>query len=292
MKPNNEILYVNIGSNHPPNILENIPASVNKRLSMLSKTEEIFNNSAVPYQEALKKSGYSYKLKFNPIEVERNRRKRSRKIIWYNPPFSQNVKTNIGKEFFRILEECFPPENSLHKIFNKNSVKISYSCMPNFGTIISGQNKKILGGTSDPPPCKCRDFDCPVEGKCETTGVIYQCEVKRSSDGHTESYVGLTENSFKIRYYKHRKSFNTENYQKTSLSNYIWKLKKRRENFEISWKILSKARPYSPSKKICELCNRERYYIMYYSNSKATLNKRTEFFSHCLHKDKFLLKNQ
>ena len=37
LKPNNQILYVNVGSNNPPNILQNIPASVNQRLSMISK---------------------------------------------------------------------------------------------------------------------------------------------------------------------------------------------------------------------------------------------------------------
>ena len=164
--------------------------------------------------------------------------------------------------------------------------------MPNIGKIISGQNKKKLGGTNDPPKCKCTQFACPVEGKCETTGVIYQCEVKKISDGHIESYVGLTEKSFKDRFYKHRKSFTTENYNKTTLSNYIWKLKRRNEDFEMSWKLLSRAKPYSPSSKTCELCQRELYYIMYYSDSKATLNKRNEFFGYCLHKDKFLLKNQ
>ena len=34
-KPNNPLLYVNQNSNHPPSILKNIPASVNKRLSEL-----------------------------------------------------------------------------------------------------------------------------------------------------------------------------------------------------------------------------------------------------------------
>ena len=109
MKPNNQILYVNVGSNHPPNILQNIPASVNQRLSMISKNEEVFNNSVGPYQDALEKAGHVQKLKCNPISSERNKQNRQRKIIWYNPPYCQNVKTNIGKEFFRILEECFPP---------------------------------------------------------------------------------------------------------------------------------------------------------------------------------------
>ena len=149
-----------------------------------------------------------------------------------------------------------------------------------------------MGDTSDPLPCTCTQFACPLEGKCETEGVIYQCEVKKLLDGHIESYVGLTENSFKTRFYKHRKSFTTENYHKNSLSNYVWKLKKKQEDHEISWKLLSKVRPYAPSTKTCELCQRELYYIMYYSKSKATLNKRSEFYGYCLHKDKYLLKNQ
>ena len=73
--------------------------------------------------------------------------------------------------------------------------------MPNVGKVISGQNKKILVSRNSPPPCKCTLFDCPVEGKCETKGVVYQCEVKTLSNGHTESYVGLTEKSFKDIFY-------------------------------------------------------------------------------------------
>ena len=46
LKPNNPILYVNSQSNHPPSILRNIPISVNKRLSELSSSEEIFKESS------------------------------------------------------------------------------------------------------------------------------------------------------------------------------------------------------------------------------------------------------
>ena len=37
LKPNNPVLYVHKDSNHPPQILKNIPASINKRLSEISK---------------------------------------------------------------------------------------------------------------------------------------------------------------------------------------------------------------------------------------------------------------
>ena len=37
VKPNCQISYVNVGSNHPPSILQNIPKSINIRLKRLSK---------------------------------------------------------------------------------------------------------------------------------------------------------------------------------------------------------------------------------------------------------------
>ena len=63
-KPNNTILYVDSKSNHPPSIKKNIPLAVQKRLSILSSNEDIFNESAPQYQEALYKAGYTHELKY------------------------------------------------------------------------------------------------------------------------------------------------------------------------------------------------------------------------------------
>ena len=35
-------------------------------------------------------------------------RKMRRNIFWFNPPFSQNVKTNIGKMFLKLIRKHFP----------------------------------------------------------------------------------------------------------------------------------------------------------------------------------------
>ena len=53
MKPNSPLLYVNKKSNHPPCILRIIPNSVNKRLSELASSEEIFEDSVNDYQSVL-----------------------------------------------------------------------------------------------------------------------------------------------------------------------------------------------------------------------------------------------
>ena len=56
-KENNQIKYINIESNHPPSIIKQLPLSIESRLSSLSSSEEIFNDSVSPYQYALDKSG-------------------------------------------------------------------------------------------------------------------------------------------------------------------------------------------------------------------------------------------
>ena len=79
--------------------------------------------------------GYKHCLAFSPPTASEppnsDRKNRHRDIIWYNPPFSKNVPTNIGQTFLKILDEEFPKVHMLHKIFNRNTVKISYSCMTN-----------------------------------------------------------------------------------------------------------------------------------------------------------------
>ena len=96
-KPATTPLYVHCKSNHPPNIIRNIPEGINKRLSEISSDEDAFNEAAPPYQEALRESGYAYKLKFNPApQKPPDQHRRRRNIIWFNPPFNKKVQTNIG----------------------------------------------------------------------------------------------------------------------------------------------------------------------------------------------------
>ena len=92
-----------------------------------------------PYQKAIDESGYNFKLTYNPEanQTTRNRKNRKRNITWYNPPWDVNVKTNLGKKFLGIVDKCFSQNHPLHKIFNRHTLKLSYSCMPNMKTIIA-----------------------------------------------------------------------------------------------------------------------------------------------------------
>ena len=128
-KEDNQLLYINTSSNHPPSIIKQIPTSISRRLSNNSSNEEIFNTAKTEYETALKNSGYSAPLSFTQRRPPKRQRKRN--IIWFNPPYSKNVKTNIGKICIKLINKHFPRSSDLHKIFNRNTLKLSYSCTEN-----------------------------------------------------------------------------------------------------------------------------------------------------------------
>ena len=101
------------------------------------------------------------------------KKKRRRKVIWYNPPFSLNVKTNVEQLFFKILRKNFPKTNLLSKIFNKNTVKIRYRCTRNVKSIILGHNKQILHPKPQQYGGNCRDKNnCPLDNKWLTSQIF------------------------------------------------------------------------------------------------------------------------
>lgn len=66
------------------------------------------------------------------MEGERNRRNnakdkkvRSRNIMWFITPFNIAVKTKIGNFFFYLLNKHFSRSNTLYKILNRNKIKLS-----------------------------------------------------------------------------------------------------------------------------------------------------------------------
>lgn len=160
---------------------------------------------------------------------------------------------------------------------------------------ISSHNKSLLIKPAFTPPadCNCRAKDeCPLDGKCQQVkGVIYQATVTRQDNQKEETYIGLTESTFKIRYYGHTCCFeNRSQSNKTTLSQYIWLLKDKGVDYSINWKIVAKSRPYSTTSKKCSLCLTEKYFITHHP-LMSSLNKRNELVSGCRHRRKHLLEN-
>lgn len=294
LKENNQIKYIHKESNHPPAIIKQLPISIESRLSSLSSTEQIFNESVKPYQDALEASGYTHKLKYNKnIPQNNSRNQRKRKIIWFNPPFSKNVKTNIGKTFLNLLKKHFPPQNKFYKLFNKNTVKISYSCMQNMKQIINSHNKKILSPkvNTNQRTCNCINKNtCPLEQKCLTKNIVYKATVTSNCPTYkSKIYFGLCETTFKQRYSNHKRSFNIARYKNdTELSNEIWRLKSLGIEAKIKWEIVRQCVPYNPQTKRCLLCLNEKLEIASYQGDNL-LNKRSEIISKCRHQLKYAL---
>ena len=145
-KPNNTPLYINVKSNHPPSLRRNIPLAIEKRISKNSSNKEIFDAAAPIYQKALIDSGYTHKDPSANVNNAKNKKKRQRKrnTTWFNPPYAKNTRLNLGTEFKKIIFKHFPKGHILHKIFNENTLKLSYKCMPSMKKIISAHNSKIL----------------------------------------------------------------------------------------------------------------------------------------------------
>ena len=299
-KPDNETKYINVHSNHPQNVKKDLPLMIEKRLSCLSKSKSVFDDSCNDYKTALRNSGHKDTLAYKENEIknskERKKKKtRKRKVIWYNPPYNEAVETNIGQQFLKLIDKHFGKKrkDNLHKIINRKTVKIGYSCGQNFGNIIKNHNKTVMKKQKETDSqrerkCNCRrGTACPLNGECLTEAIVYKAEIKTQGI----VYIGSTEGPFKQRLYEHKSNMRIEkNKTKTTLSQYAWELKDRGVNAEIEWKIVRKCKKYESGDKKCDVCLSEKLEILKgRKKGEKMLNKRNELMYKCPHKRKFIL---
>ena len=212
--------------------------------------------------------------------------------MWLNPPFNKAVTTNISASFLKLVDKHFPPNNPLHKIFNRNTIKVSYSCTKNIKATIQSHNQKILNSEKpegNTKKCNClrsRRHLCPLKGNCNQVDAIYHATVK--GDDEERKYVGSTIN-FKKRYYGHKASFRHDSKKhNTALASYVWD-QGLGEEPEIEWAILAHAPAYSKGNRSCDLCLTEKLYISKNSQNPQYLNKRSELAQKCRHRHRHLL---
>ena len=288
-KENDIPKYINVQSNHPKNIIKEIPKIINDRLSAISSNKEIFNKEKNIYQEKLKEAGYNEELKYLKPKAKKNKRKRN--IIWFNPPYNQNVDNDIGRQFLNVIDGNFPKTNKLSKIINRKLVKLSYSCTQNMERIIKGHNNEIINKNNniDREGCSCRTQRCPLNGECLTKNIVYKATVE--SINTKKEYIGMTSTTFKDRFSNHKQSFNNELYKtQTKLSNYIWAKKEEEIETNIKWEKVTIAKSFIPGNKTCNLCNSEKYQILKSNNLDNLLNQNTEIAHKCPHIRQYTMK--
>ena len=178
------------------------PPKYHQRLPLVSASriyETAFGDAKPMYDKALADSGFCEMTEFledrKGSSEKRKRKNRRRNITWFNPPYSQNVSTNIGRRFRTLIGKHFPWNSKLSKIFNTNTLKLSYSCMPNMAAVISQHNSSILrvggllakitpwvGGHAG--NCRVKE-DCPLNGTCQVRSVVYKATIATTSEGIT-----------------------------------------------------------------------------------------------------------
>ena len=282
--------------NHPPHKAKHLPAAVNKRLNEISCDQQSFDAFKGDYEKALGASGLRNTLTYRPkqpdVQNDSPKRKNWKKdIIWFNPPYCRALTTNIGKEFLKLIDKNFPTNHHLHKIINRKKVKLSYSCTENMKMIIQGHNNKIIRDQKQARDqgCNCRNKqECPVPGQCCQANVVYKAKVTDVS-GKCAEYIGSTENTFKLRYNNHTKSFRNEQYKnETTLSKFLWD-NNIQNTAKIEWTFEKNCKPYTPGATFCDICVSEKSSIIRNLNSVHSLNKRTDIANKCPHKKKHML---
>ena len=228
----------------------------------------------------MQESGYKTSTSNAQTEVKTNKN-RSRSIIWFNPPFSQNVKTNIGKIFLKLIIKIFPSHHRLNIIFNLNTTRLRNSCRvicqvsQNKLTIIFYPRRQIAKNVHD----NFQQNNCPLAGSCLKTCIVYRDNVTKQNETH--AYFGASDGEFKYRYNNHKNSFRNQDYEnEIELSKHIWQLKRNGTEVNLKWSIAAYGTPYKCGTRRCDLCLTEKY-IIARANQNNLYNRRTEFISKC-----------
>ena len=169
-------------------------------------------------------------------------------------------------------------DNPLSRIFNRNTVKISYSCIKNMYNILSNHNRRLLNEltTRDRNPnvesCNSRNKEkCPLGGRCTTMNVVYQACISpmEQQKDRERVYIGISAGNWKQRWYSHRHSFsNPKHRYQTALSKYFWGLKDQGLSPQIKWKIIRHSSAANSFNGRCNLCLDEKISIINFKNRK------------------------
>ena len=172
----------------------------------------------------------------------------------------------------------------MHKIFNRNTVKISYSCLRDISSIISSHNRNILSPKQQSFGCNCRvRNEYPLNGECQTSSGMYQADLVKHSNDKEKFYFTLSDTTFKENYRNHNRDINHEIYENsTELTNYIWQLKCDNTSFSVNWTIITKVYE-NPNPLSCRLCLTEKLCVINFINNENMLIKKSELIRKCRH---------
>ena len=99
------------------------------------------------YKKALNECGYRYTLHYEPPTTNKRKKQPTEQHTLVQPPIQQKHQHQYRTQFLALVDKHVPKDHKLRKIFNRNTIKISYSCMNNTKQIIDNHNKRILNSS-------------------------------------------------------------------------------------------------------------------------------------------------
>ena len=109
-----------------PMLEESTDNDQKKMISRNSSTKEEFVKVKEDYQASLNKSGYKKVIEFN-LYTKKKKHRRNRIVTWFNPPWSDNVKTNIAEKSLQLIDKYHEKFKGtpLEKNFTRATMKVA-----------------------------------------------------------------------------------------------------------------------------------------------------------------------
>ena len=166
-----------------------------------------------------------------------------------------NLKTNIGRCIFRLINKHFPPEHKFYKSFDRNTLKLSSSCVSNLKKL----NKQLQSKHTQKPILKYpQNLELSQERESSNERLMFyrkSVTVTCDKENYTKLYKGICETTLEKRYANHKRSFNVSTYENdTKLCTEYWFFKTMRLNPKVSWQIKRRYKSYNLISRSCNLC--------------------------------------
>ena len=198
-------------------------------------------------------------------------------------------------KFLHLVDKHFPRSNKLDKIFNGNTIKVSYSGQHGKNNQEPQQESNIQG-MSYMHPChpnatvvKRRHAHSTETAK--QPALFTKPKSRQPQILKKKTYVGLREGTRKQRICIQIIINNRKYINSTTLSKHIWKLKDNNQAPEITWSIKTSAPAYTNITNRCMLCLQEKMAIITFPDEDSLLIRRSDLISKCRHENKFILRN-
>ena len=120
------------------------------------------------------------------------------------PTVQHGRKDKDWRMVHQPAQQALTTGSKLRKVFNPNTVKLSYSCTPNIATIIKCHINLVRNTPQDNDPaanlCNCRGGVnvCPLKGECLMKGIVYKVKIVEGA-GNDIMYIGSTSTTFEER---------------------------------------------------------------------------------------------